>query len=62
MSWPRSTKRRPSPEHIKRNGWREQNILVVSANDERLNWAEREFVRRLGKKLYGQTQAEVRRG
>jgi hypothetical protein len=43
---------RRSPEHIKRDGWREQNILVVSAGDERLTWTEREFVRLLGDKLY----------
>jgi hypothetical protein len=44
---------RRSPEHVKRDGWREQNILVVSADDQRLNWPERELVRRLGEKLYG---------
>lgn len=44
--------RRP-PEDIKRNGWREQGVLVVSPEDERLSWPERELVRQLGEKLYG---------
>lgn len=47
--------RRP-PEDIKRDGWREQNILVVSPNDPRLTWPERELVRQLGEKLYGGTE------
>ena len=51
--------RRP-PEEIKREGWREQNILVVAANDDRLTWPERELVRQLGEKLYG--LKEARRG
>lgn len=38
---------------IKQTGWREQHILVVSEQDERLDFVEREFVRRLGERLYG---------
>jgi len=45
-------KRRP-PEQVKRDGWREQSVLVVSLKDERLTWPERELVRQLGEKLYG---------
>ena len=44
--------RRP-PEQVKCDGWREQGVLVVAANDERLTWPERELVRQLGEKLYG---------
>ena len=44
--------RRP-PDQVKREGWREQGVLVVAANDERLTWPERELVRQLGEKLYG---------
>ena len=40
-------------EAIKQNGWRDQHILVVSENDDRLDFVEREFVRRLGERLYG---------
>lgn len=38
---------------IKERGWRDQHILVVSEEDERLDFVEREFVRRLGERLYG---------
>lgn len=51
---------RRSPEVIKREGWRDQGVLVVSAEDERLSWPERELVRQLGEKLYGRRQ-EARR-
>lgn len=44
--------RRP-PEEIKREGWREQSMLVIDANDERLSWPERELIQQLGEKLYG---------
>ena len=47
--------RRRSPEEIKREGWREMGVLVVSPDDQRLTWPERELVRQLGEKLYGQT-------
>ncbi len=43
----------PDLEAVKEAGWREQHILVVSAQDERLDFVEREFVRRLGERLYG---------
>ena len=52
---------RTSPEHIKRNGWRDQNILVVSADDDRLSWSEREMLRQIGEKLYGKRK-EARHG
>ncbi len=38
---------------VKRNGWRDQHILVVNASDERLDFVEREIVRRIGERLYG---------
>jgi len=40
-------------EVIKQTGWRDQHILVVSEQDERLDFVEREFVRRIGERLYG---------
>lgn len=40
-------------EAMKQSGWREQHILVVSERDERLDFVEREFVRRIGERLYG---------
>jgi len=38
---------------IKERGWRDQHILVVNASDERLDFIEREIVRRIGERLYG---------
>ncbi|TAJ93316.1 MAG: hypothetical protein EPO31_03690 [Gammaproteobacteria bacterium] len=40
-------------EAIKQTGWRDQHILVVSEEDTRLDFVEREFVRRIGERLYG---------
>lgn len=44
---------KPDPEKVKREGWREQKILVVSLQDERLDFFQREFVKQIGEKLYG---------
>jgi hypothetical protein len=44
---------RRDPEQVKREGWREQGLLAVAADDERLTWPERELVRQLGERLYG---------
>ena len=38
---------------IKERGWRDQHILVVSPDDERLDWMERELVCQIGERLYG---------
>lgn len=40
-------------EHIKRDGWRQQHILVISVHDKRLDFTERQWIRRLGDRLYG---------
>ncbi len=47
---------RDDPEVIKQQGWRDQHILVVSENDDRLDFIEREFVRQLGERLYGENR------
>ena len=44
---------RRAPDQVKRDGWREQGVLAVAIDDERLTWPERELVRQLGDKLYG---------
>lgn len=44
-------------EAIKQSGWREQHILVVSADDDRLDWMERELLKRIGERLYGEKGA-----
>lgn len=50
--------RRP-PEQVKREGWREQGVLVIAANDHRLTWPEREMIRQLGEKLYGDNRKRL---
>ena len=44
---------RIDPEAEKRAGWRRHGILVVSEQDPRLSWPERELIRQLGVKFYG---------
>lgn len=44
---------RCSPDEVKRDGWREQRVLAISLDDHRLTWPERELIRQLGEKLYG---------
>ncbi len=50
--------RRP-PEKVKQDGWREQGLLAVSVDDQRLSWPEREFIRQIGHK---QKRQEAERG
>jgi hypothetical protein len=54
---------RRNPDQVKREGWKEQGLLAVSLDDQRLTWPERELVRQLGEKLYGERlgQKEVSR-
>lgn len=40
-------------EALKQRGWRDQHVLVVNESDERLDFVERDFVRRIGERLYG---------
>ncbi|WP_243041045.1 hypothetical protein [Dyella sedimenti] len=44
-------------EAVKRRGWREQRLLVVSLDDARLDWMERELIRQIGERLYGAREA-----
>lgn len=48
----------PDLDAIKQQGWRDQHILVVSETDERLDYFERQFVKRIGERLYGIGQEE----
>ena len=45
---------RIDPRRRSAAGWRERGILVVAEQDPRLTWPEREMVRQLGTRLYGQ--------
>jgi len=50
---------RVSPDDMKRQGWKEQGILVVDLADQRLTWPERELVKQLGVKLFGTEPREA---
>ena len=54
---------RRTPDEVKREGWREQRLLAVALDDARLSWPDRELIRQLGEKLYGdlERRKEVRR-
>lgn len=41
-------------EATKRQGWREQHLLVISDEDERLDFMERQIIRSIGERLYGE--------
>lgn len=53
---------RRSPDQVRQDGWREQGVLAVAVDDERLTWPERELVRQLGEKLYGGRRQEAQNG
>ena len=40
-------------EKIKRDGWRDQRILVVSPDDPRLDWTQKKMIENLANFLYG---------
>lgn len=40
-------------EIVKRIGWQQDHILVVKEDDDRLDFVEKEIVRRIGERLYG---------
>jgi hypothetical protein len=44
---------RRDPDRVKRDGWKEQGLLAVAVDDDRLTWPERELVQQLGERLYG---------
>ncbi len=39
-------------EKLKREGWNNDKILVVKADDERLSWPEKELIMQIGDKIY----------
>lgn len=47
----------PDPEQVKRDGWRDEKILVVRLDDPRLDFVMRKMVEELGEWLYGKGKA-----
>lgn len=44
-------------ESLKRNGYRDQGIVVVRIDDPRLTDWDRQFLKNVGERLYGQRRA-----
>lgn len=49
-------------ETLKERGWREQGLLVVSQDDQRLDWMERQLLKNIGERLYGTPRHGGRHG
>ena len=49
------------PEKLKRQAFEKDGILVVSINDDRLNWPEKEIIKQIGNKIY-QTKPQGKNG
>jgi len=49
-------------EAVKRSGWQGEHILVVAEHDGRLDAFEREVIRRIGNRLYGNPTSGDRHG
>lgn len=45
--------RRVDYEDLKRHGFQDQGLVIVSVNDPRLSWDQREIIKQVGEKLYG---------
>lgn len=45
-------------EAMKKNGWLDQGILIVSVDDDRIGWVERQMLLNVGEKLYGKRHKE----
>lgn len=41
------------PDKEKKNVWHNDGVLVISLDDLRLSWPDRELVKQLGNRLYG---------
>ena len=39
-------------EKVKKDGWKNDGILVVKKDDERLSWDEQELSKQIGNKIY----------
>ena len=44
---------RPDPEDLKRQGWRDQGIHVITPDDQRLDWMEQQLLTQIAERLYG---------
>lgn len=40
-------------ERTKREGWQNNHLLVIAANDQRLDFLEQQLIESIGNRLYG---------
>ncbi|MFM7008187.1 MAG: hypothetical protein ACKO0Z_02440 [Betaproteobacteria bacterium] len=40
-------------ERTKREGWQNSHLLVIAANDQRLDFLEQQLIESIGNRLYG---------
>lgn len=54
---PRAAASAAELETLRRRAWRQDGVLSLRDGDDRLTWPERELVRQLGERLYGDRPA-----
>lgn len=59
-NYPRVGGRAIDYEAVKRNGYRDQGLVIVSVFDDRLNDWERQFLRNIARKLFGKNTSTGR--
>lgn len=40
-------------EELKHDAWHQHNIIVVAADDSRINWLERQVLQTIGERIFG---------
>ncbi len=46
-------------EKLKREGWKNDGILVIKVDDERLSWPEKELIKQIGDKIYNNKNSRI---
>jgi hypothetical protein len=57
-NYPLRFSNRPDPERVKARAFAEQGIIVAKLDDHRLDEFERQFLKNIGSKLFGQKVGE----
>ena len=53
---------RETAEETKKRAFREYGMLVASVDDPRLDWVQREMLKAVGAKLYGERRGQCQNG
>jgi hypothetical protein len=57
-NYPKLVSKRSDPELVKAKAFTEQGIIVAKLDDHRLDEFERQFLKNIGSKLFGQKAGE----